>query len=212
MALKMALVAIRLLSEMVILIRQFRLAVLFSLLLFWATSTRTQAQQPFVHSNDVLFTVRTDHKEYNIGDQIVIHYTIKNIGNGAYYVPRSQWETKCGNPPHLWSRLEDSSGKHYEPGYMGSCVGPSRMSISERMRKDALVLKPGQKVSGSYSFDSKIFADRLKPGAYRLEAVLHGWNQSFDKSELSELAGLGAPFLLGESVASSEVEFGRGGK
>lgn len=202
----------KLFSEMAILISPFRLAGLFSLLLLGPTSARTQAQQPFVHSNDVLFTVRTEHKEYTIGDRIVIHYSIKNVSNGAYYVPRSQWDTKCGNPPHLWSRLEDSSGKHYEPGYMGSCIGPSRMSISERMRKDAFLLKPGQKITGSYSFDSKIFASRLKPGVYRLEAVLYGWNESFDKHEVSELARLGAPFLIGESVASTQVEFGRDAK
>lgn len=197
---------------MATLIREFRLAVLFSLLLFLATSATMPAQQPFVHSSDVLFTVRTDHTEYNIGDPIVLQYTIKNVSKSAYYVPRRQWDTKCGNPPHLWSRLEDSSGKHYEPGYMGSCIGPSLMSISERMSKDAFLLKPGQKITGSYSFDSKIFANSLKPGVYRLEAVLYGWNESFDKSELSELAKFRAPFLIGESVASAEVEFGRAGK
>lgn len=197
---------------MAILIREFRLPALLALLFFLATSAKMQAQQPFVHSNDVLFTVRTDHKEYSIGDQIVLQYTIKNVSKSAYYVPRRQWDTKCGNPPHLWSRLEDSSGKHYEPGYMGSCIGPSLMSISERMSKDAFLLKPGQKISGSYSFDSKIFANSLQPGAYRLEAVLDGWNESFNKSELSELAKFRAPFLSGESVASTEVEFGRGGK
>jgi hypothetical protein len=174
-----------------------------------------QAQQPFVHSNDVLFKIRTDRKGYNIGDQIVIHYTIKNVANGAIYVPRSQWELKCGNPPHLWSRLEDNLGKHYEPGYGGSCLGLSPidgMSISERMRKDALLLTPGQEVTGSFSFDSKVFANQLKPGAYRLEAVLYGWNLPFDNAQLSELAGMGAPFFIGESAASSEVELHRSGR
>jgi hypothetical protein len=188
-------------------------AVLITLICFTEPS-ETFGQQPFVHGNDIRFSIRTDRRTYNIGDQIAIHYTIKNISNGALYVPATQWEMKCGNPPHLWSRLEDSSGKHYEPGYAGSCLGPNpvdRMSVSERMRKDALLLKPGQAVTGSFSFDSKVFADSLKPGVYRLEAVLYGWNLSFDDRQLSELAGMGAPFLIGESTASMPVELRGGG-
>jgi hypothetical protein len=78
------------------------------------------------------------------------------------------------------------------------------------MLKDALLLKPGQVVTGSFSFDSKVLADSLKPGTYRLEAVLYGWNLRFDNSQLSELAGKGAPFLIGESTASSPVELHSG--
>jgi hypothetical protein len=86
------------------------------------------------------------------------------------------------------------------------------MSVSERMRKDALLLKPGQAVTGSFSFDSKVFSDNLKSGTYRLEAVLYGWNLLFDNSQLSELAGMGAPFLIGESTASLPVELRGGGR
>jgi hypothetical protein len=186
-----------------------------SLLFLCAISAKTQAQQPFVHGSDVLFRIRIDRKGYNIGDQIAIHYTIKNISNGPLYVPRSQWEVKCGNPPHLWSRLEDSSGKHYEPGYAGSCLGPSptdRMTLPERMQRDAVLLRPGQEATGSFSFDSKIFLDQLRPGVYRLEAVLCGWNLPFDNNQLHDLAGMGAPFLIGESDAVSQVELLSGGK
>ena len=189
-------------------------AVLIALILV-AVPGEMNGQQPFVDGNDIRFSIRTDRRAYNLGDQIVIHYTIKNISNGTLYVPASQWEIKCVSPPHLWSRLEDSSGKHYEPGCGGSWMGPNpvdQMSISERMRKDALLLKPGQAVTGSFSFDFKVFADSLKPGAYRLEVVLYGWNLSFDNSQLSELAGMGAPFLIGESTASSRVELRGGGK
>src|SRR4051812_26736925 len=97
-------------------------------------------------------SIRTDRRTYNVGDQIILHYTIENVSNGALYVPASQWEIKCGNPPHVWSRLEDGSGKHYEPGYASSCLGPNpvdEMSISERMREDAFLLKPGQSVTGT---------------------------------------------------------------
>jgi hypothetical protein len=164
-------------------------AAAFVLIFLFAVSAETHGQQPFVHGNDIRFSIRTDRRAYNIGDQVVIHYTIKNFSNGALYVPATQWEIKCGNPPHLWSRLEDSSGKHYEPGYGSSCGGPNhvdRMSVSERMRKDALLLKPGQAMTGSFSFDSNVFSDSLKPGAFRLEAVLHGWNLRFDNSQLLE--------------------------
>ena len=80
------------------------------------------------------------------------------------------------------------------------------MSVSERMTKDALLLYPGQAVSGSYTFDSEIFATNLKPGAYRLEALLYGWNQRFEDSQLSELAGMGSPFLIGENAASAQIK------
>jgi hypothetical protein len=188
---------------------------LLSLLLLCAIPSRTEAQQPFVHGSDILFRIRTDRKGYNIGDQIVIHYTIKNISNAAIDVPRSQWEVKCGNPPHLWSLLEDGSGKHYEPGYMGSCLGPippDRMSLPERMHMDAVLLKPGQEATGSFSFESEIFANELKAGVYRLEAILYGWNLPFDNSQLHELRGMGAPFLGGETAAFSQIELHRGAK
>src|SRR5207302_89389 len=87
--------------------RSWTLTILCFLLLC-ADPNKTDGQQPFVHSNDVQFSFRTDRTLYNIGDQIVIYYSIKNVSNGAMYVPRSQWDAKCGNPPHLWSRLEDS--------------------------------------------------------------------------------------------------------
>ena len=196
-----------------VLVHRSNTAALIALIFLLAVAVKADGQQPFVHGNDISFSIRTDRTAYNIGDQIIIHYTVKNVSNGALYVPASQWEIKCGNWPHLWSRLEDSSGKHYEPGYGGSCSGPDpvdRLSISERMRKDALLLKPGQAVNGSFSFDSKVFADSLKPGAFRLEAVLYGWNMPFDNSQLSELAGMGAPFLIGESTASSLVELNGG--
>jgi len=200
---------------MPVLMHRLPVTAFLSLLFLCVISAKTQAQQPFVHGSDVLFRIHIDRKAYNIGDQIAIHYTIKNVSNGALYVPRSQWEVKCGNPPHLWSRLEDSWGKHYEPGYVGSCLGPSptdRMTLPERMQKDAVLLRPGQEVTGSFTFDSKIFLDQLRAGVYRLEAVLYGWNLPFDSSQLHDLAGMGAPFLIGESDAVSQVGLRSGGK
>jgi hypothetical protein len=99
----------------------------------------------------------------------------------------------CSYPSHngtsgavtrFWARLEDTSGKHYEPGDGGSCLGFDRTSIGERMRKDAVLLKPGQSIRGSFTFDPRVFHD-LNAGTYRLEAVLYGWNLEFTKSELT---------------------------
>jgi hypothetical protein len=58
-------------------VRGSRSAVLLFVLFLCAAPAKTQALQTFVHSNDVLFTIRTDSKEFNVGDQIVIRYPIK---------------------------------------------------------------------------------------------------------------------------------------
>ena len=187
-----------------------RVGCLLLALVFFAASVCVQGQQPFVRGSDVSFTIRTDHNRYQVGQTILIRYTVKNVSNGAFFVPKTQWDVRCGDPPHVWARIEDSSGKHHEPGYGGSCLGPSledRMSLTERMHKDAVLLKPGQSMSGSVTFESKVLGN-LKPGSYRLEAVLYGWGwiRRFSDSELSELEGMGAPFLLGEAHATSQIE------
>jgi hypothetical protein len=167
-----------------------------------------EAQQPFVHGSDVVFAIRADQSKHVMGEPIIVRYTVRNVSDGALFVPKSQWGIECGDPPHLWVRLEDKSGKHYEPGYGGSCLGPSpehRVSVSQKMQKDATLVKPGQMVYGSFTFQTKVLSD-LKPGSYRLEAVLHGWNLPFNTSELTELQRMGAPFLIGETHASTHVE------
>jgi len=168
-----------------------------------------QAQNPFVPSADVVFTVRTDHRHYEIGDDITVHYTIKNVSNGPIYVPKAQWDISCRSNPHLWGVLEDTAGKHFEPGFGGSCMHPNRadqMTISERMQEDAVLLKPGQLVSGSYPLPMSVFGKSLEPGAYRLEAILYGWNLDYSESELTELKTMRAPFLGGESNAVVLIE------
>jgi hypothetical protein len=196
-----------------ILVRRSSAAILIALIFSLVMSAEANGQQLFVDGNDIRFSIRIDPRTYNVGDQIIIRYTIENVSNGALYVPASQWEIKCGNSPHLWSQLEDGSGKHYEPGYGGSCAGGGpidRMSISERMRKDALLLKPGQSVTGTFTYYSSVFADKLRPGVYRLEAILYGWNERYDNSQLSELSKMGAPFLTGECNASTHIELKQG--
>ncbi len=171
-----------------------------------------QAQQPFVHGSDIGFTIRTDHKRHEIGSEITVRYTITNVSNAAIYVPKKEWGVACGEPPHLWGRLEDRTGKHYEPGYAGSCGSSPGERISERMQKDAVLLKPGQLVSGSFAFESKVFGKSLKPGAYRLEVTLYGWNLPYSEAELAQLNAMKAPFLTGESNASVLIELENPGK
>ena len=177
-------------------------------LLYLALLVDAAAQQPFVHANAVAFSIRTDQKQYQIGDQIVIHYTIRNVSNGPIFVPRSQWDIECASPPHLWAALEASSGKYFEPGYAGSCLGSvgEHMKVTEKMAKDALLLKPGQSVNGHFDFDSRIFVRELQPGVYRLKATLYGWNGSYTLTEQAELSKMGAPLLIGEAHATIQIK------
>jgi hypothetical protein len=68
-----------------------------------------------------------------------------------------------------------------------------------------VLVKPGQVVHGSFTFQPAVLIG-LKPGSYRLEAILYGWNLSFSTAELSELHRMGAPFLIGETHATTHVE------
>ena len=43
------------------------------------------------------------------------------------------------------------------------------------MGKQAVLLKPGQRLEGTVRMDTTLFGG-LKPGAYRIEAVLYGWS------------------------------------
>jgi hypothetical protein len=79
--------------------------------------------------------------------------------------------------PHFWALLEDSAGKHYEPGFIGGGLGAkdcATLSLSAWLKKDAVLLPPGQSVSGTFAFQFPpgSFTQELKPGAYRLESLL----------------------------------------
>jgi hypothetical protein len=56
----------------------------------------------------------------------------------------------------VWAWFEDSSGKHFVPGYGISCSGNPR-SIIERMSKEAVLLKPREHSDGTFQLDSKLF-------------------------------------------------------
>ena len=169
------------------------------------------AQSPFAHGNDVSFSISTQQKQYEIGEQITVSYKIKNVGNGPLFVPRSQWDTACSEPPHLWALLESSSGKHFEPGFIGGGLGAkecSTLSVSEWLKKDAVLLKPQQSVSGAFvfQFPRGRFMQELKPGIYRLEALLYGWNVAFTESQRKQLDAISGALFVGEANATTQIE------
>lgn len=162
------------------------------------------SQNVFVPANDVRFTISTEKKSYGRRERIAVTYRIVNVSRRMLYVPR-KWEVKCPANPHVWAWFEDSSGKHFTPGYGGSCNPPSfPKAIDERMRKEAILLKPGEHVDDSIELDPSMFS--LSPGAYRIEAVLYGWKENeFSEAQRIELEKLGSPFLFGEAPANASI-------
>ena len=169
--------------------------------LILATAAFAQ-KETFVPANDVSFTVTTGRRTCRAGEQIYLKYQIVNISNAVLYVPR-EWESKCPASPHLWAWFESSSGKHFIPGFAGSC-SPSPQTITARMQKEAVLLKPGQRLEGTLTMDTTLFD--LKPGPYRIEAVLGGWSdKDFNQEQQSELEKMAAPFMRGEVPASTRI-------
>ncbi len=160
-------------------------------------------KETFVPANDVSFMVTTERHTCIAGEQIYLKYQIVNISNAALYVPR-EWESKCPANPHVWAWFENSSGKHFIPGFAGSC-SPSSQTLTGRMQKEAVLLKPGQRLEGRLTMDTTLFGG-LKPGPYRIEAALYGWNdKDFDHEQQSELEKMAAPFIRGEVPASTRI-------
>lgn len=166
-------------------------------------------QQLFVPGNDVSFTIRCERKTYKLGEPVKFTYEVKNLSRAAVFVPRRVWDTKCPSPPHVWAWFEDVSGKHYIPGYAGSCLGSNNTSMSERMKKDAVLLRPRDVHRGSFTLETKTFSN-LEPGRYRIEAAFYGWrDDQFDEAEKLALQTMWHPFLRGEVPASTSVELTR---
>ena len=79
------------------------------------------------------------------------------------------------------------------------------------MTKEAMLLKPGEHLEGTFLLDPKLFG--LKPGNYRVEAGLTGWDEEkFTTAELSELARMGRRFMRGEIGDSLRITLTPGGK
>jgi hypothetical protein len=160
-------------------------------------------KETFVPANDVSFSISTELSSYRAGEQIILKYRITNISNAPLYVPR-EWEMKCPSSPHVWAWFENSAGQHFVPGYAGSC-STSPKSVAERMSREAVLLKSGEHVGSTFRLGTTLFGG-LKPGAYRIEAVLSGWaEEKFTEAEWSELARMGSPFFRGEVPASVRI-------
>ena len=171
---------------------------------FLLLSSLAAQKETFAPASDVSFGISTDRSSFRAGEAITVEYKITNISNKALYVPR-EWEAKCPAAPHVWAWFEDSSGKHFVPGYGGDC-SPSPQTIRERMAKEAVLLKPGEHLDGSFRLDTKLFGG-LKPGAYRIEAALSGWNEEkFSETERSELSRMTNPFMTGEVPDSVRIK------
>lgn len=165
--------------------------------------TALAQQETFVPANDVSFTVTAERTTYKIGEQISLKYEIVNISNAAVYVPQ-EWDAQCPSTPHIWAWFESNTGKHFIPGYAGSC-SRSPQTLTERMQKEAILLKPRQRLEGSIRMDTSLFGG-LNPGAYRLEASLSGWRENdFTPAQRSELAKMGTPFMRGDVPASTRI-------
>ena len=160
-------------------------------------------EETFVPANDVSFAVTTETRSYRAGEQVIIRFEITNASNGRVFVPR-EWDSKCPASPHIWAWFENSSGRHFMPGYAGDC-SPSKEMVVERMKRDAVLLKPGQRLEGHLSLQTNLF-EGLKPGAYRIEVVLHGWSdKEFDENELKELQVMHGRFMRGVVPASTRI-------
>jgi hypothetical protein len=171
--------------------------------LLLATSLVAQ-KETFAPANDVSFKISTDRSSYRAGEEIILKYRVINTSNVPLYVPR-EWEVTCPAAPHVWAWFEDSSGQHFVPGYAGSCVSNPK-TISERMKKEAVLLKPGEHLDGTFRLGTTLFGG-LKPGAYRIEATLSGWTEEkFSGAERSELAQMGSPFLRGDVPDSVRIK------
>jgi len=164
------------------------------------TVAQQREQERFVPANDIAFSIAVGRNSYQVGQEITINYRIMNISNHALYVPK-QWWGACPPKPHIWAWFESSSGQHYMPGYGGDCF-PKPETTAERLATGARLLKPGQHVTGAISLATNLFGG-LRPGTYRIEAVLYGWKE--EDFQASDFANMRAPLVRGEMPASTSV-------
>jgi hypothetical protein len=73
------------------------------------------------------------------------------------------------------------------------------------MKKESVLLKPGQRLRGHVLLETTLFGG-LEPGGYRIEAVLYGWSdKDFTQEQQRELQRMPAPFIRGEVPASTRI-------
>jgi hypothetical protein len=170
----------------------------------WVTS---DAWTTFLPATAVSFAISTDQNSYSVREHITLKYRIVNISNHALYVPRAALEGCPTVTLYVWTWFEDSTGRRSGSGVGQSCgssPGSHSPTVTERMSKAAVLLQPGEHLDGTTALVSG--EGLFQPGAYRIEAMLHGWNyDSFSEVERAELAKMGNPFLRGEIPASMRV-------
>ena len=182
--------------------KQPSLNLLFAALCFLLAASTVASADVFVSSARVSFRIATEKQSYEADDGVQLEYRITNIGNVPLYVPQ-QWAVTCPTVPHIWAWFEDNSGNHLVPDSARDCV-QKKQSIQERMTKEAVLLKPGEHVSGPLRLDPKSF--HLVPGRYRVEASMTGWaEETFSAEERGELEKMGHPFVTGEAPASLTI-------
>jgi hypothetical protein len=169
------------------------------------------AAAQFVPAENVSFSLWPE-KTYRADGPIAISYRIENKGKAAVYVPREFKYTVCLDPghsgPHIWGRLIDSAGTPHAPGWGASCGGAPGFSpsMSERLSRIAILLKPGEHTDGYFEYDPRMFS--LPAGRYRVEMTLRGWDaETFSNAQLLELGPM-EPLLHGTVPASAEITLG----
>ena len=178
------------------------LNLLFVALCFLLAASTVAKTDLFVSSASVSFRIVAEKQSYEAGDEVQLEYRITNISNIPLYVPQ-QWAVTCPTVPHIWAWFEDSSGNHLVPDSTRDCV-QKKQSIQERMTKEAVLLKPGEHVSGPLRLDPKSF--HLAPGRYRVEASMTGWSEeTFNAEQRAELEKMGHPFVTGEAPDSLTI-------
>jgi hypothetical protein len=133
-------------------------------------------------------------------------YEIVNVSGRPLFVPRTMETALCPPPVHVDAVFESADG-HYGGGWNrgGSC-GITPMTVTQRMNKGAVLLKPGDHAEGTLPLSAK----GLPPGVYRVVATLSGWKpEQFSPAEQAELAAMGGPFLRGEVPASTRITLTR---
>ena len=197
---------------MTVRLRWIIVAVAVSALLAGTPAVAQWATNPgwilFAPANDVSFSISTERKSYSVREEITLKYRITNISGRALYAPRT-WSVTCPAYPHVQAWFEDSSGRHTGSGYGGSCNPAVVLTLSERLSKEAALLKPGAYVEGTVPLNPTI-GGGLAPGAYRIEAILYGWsNERLTEAEQAELPKLAAPLLRGEVPTSMRITLTR---
>jgi hypothetical protein len=178
------------------------LNLVFVALCFLLAASTVARSNVFVSNANITFRVFSDEKSFSVDEDVRLNYRITNVSDVSLYVPR-EWEATCPPVPHIWVWFLDSSGNHLSSGYAGDC-NPQKKTISERMNKEAVLLKPGESTYGPLRLFPKLL--HLGPGRYRVEASVTGWvEQKFNAEERSELEKMGHPFVTGEVPASLTI-------